>query len=238
MIGFLGSTTGHSPAEIERRERVSNNLIDSTVRYLSPETGPSSVESRVEDAYAATEILDLVAAHEDEVDAFLVGCFGEPGLEAARELTSKPVVGSASASFHLAAQLADTVSCVTILDAVVPIVHERVREAGLADVVTDVRIIDAAVHDIDHEGEGLVEDMVEAGRTAVSEGGAGAIVPGCMSLSFMRASDEVAERVGVPVVDPVVAGLETAQLFATHGLTASPVSYPPPEPAKIAHLVE
>ncbi|MCU4751457.1 aspartate/glutamate racemase family protein [Halobacteria archaeon AArc-curdl1] len=237
QIAYLGSTTGHDEAEHERRAAISNDLVDATVTHLAPETGPISVESQVETAFAATEICKLVAAHEHEVDAFLVGCFGEPGLEAARELTDKPVVGSASAAFHVAAQLADRVSCVTVLDAVVPLVRERVRACGLHDVVTDVRVVDAPIEEIGHD-DSLVDDMVDAGRRAVEEAGAEALVPGCMSLSYMRANEEVAERVGVPVVDPVAAGLETAELLATQGFSSSAVTYQSPNREKIAHLLE
>ncbi len=236
-VAYLGSTTGHSAEEHERRESISNELIADDVTHLSPKTGPLSVESRVETAFSAAEVLKLIATHESEFDGFLIGCFGEPGLEAARELTDKPVVGSASASFHLAEQLADKVACVTVLDAVVPLVRERVRECGLEDVVTDVRVVDAPIHEIGHEKGDLVDDMVVAGRGAV-ENGAEALVPGCMSLSYMRANEEVAERVGVPVIDPVAAGLETTALLARHGFSSSAITYPEPNREKVAHLLE
>lgn len=237
-IAYLGSTTGHSEDEHTRRELISNDLIVDDVTHLSPVTGPTSVESRVETAFSATEVLKLISEHEANFDGFLIGCFGEPGLEAARELTDKPVVGSASASFHLAAQLADRVACVTVLDAVVPLVRDRVRECGLEDVVTDVRVVDAAVHKIGHDEGDLVDDMVAAGHEAVEDGGAEALVPGCMSLSYMRANDDVAERVGVPVVDPVAAGLETTALLARHGFASSSITYPKPNREKIAHFLE
>lgn len=227
-IAYVGSTVGHDGDERARRERISNDLVDAEVTHLSPSFGPQSVESGVEAAFGATAVLELVRGHRGEFDGFFVGCFGEPGLEAARELTDTPVVGSASASFHVAAQLADRVSCITILPAAIPLIRRRIEAAGLADTVVDVRSIDTPIHDIDHGDGTLIDTMVAAGDRAVDRANIEAIVPGCMTLSYMRANAEIADRVGVPVVDPVAVGLETTMLLAKHGLTQSQVAYPTP----------
>lgn len=228
QIAYVGSTVGHSQTEIERRESIANSLVDPDITYLTPNVGPESVESRVEAALSARVIAQQVDERAAEFDGFLIGCFGEPGLEAARELIDKPVIGSASAAFHIAAQLGETVSCITVLDSVVPLIRDRILATGLEDVVTDVRAIDVPIHTIDHDSNTLVDSMVTAGENAVNEREIDAIVPGCMSLSFARATDSVAERIGVPVVDPVATGLETTCLAATHGLTGSKHAYPAP----------
>lgn len=235
-LAYLVSSRGHPPAEIERREAIANDVVEADVSMVPVETGPQSVESTVEEAWAGANLLRSLARHESAYDGFFVGCFGEPALRGLRELTDKPVVGSASASFHTAAQLADRFSCLTILDETAPMVRRQVHEMGLEDRFASVRVVDAPVLDIDHESSALVERMRTVGRAAVEEDDAEALVPGCMSLAFSRIHEDVADDLGVPFLDPLTIGLETAQSWVRHGLAASPRTYPEPDREKLAGL--
>lgn len=237
-IAYLLSSVGHPDAEIERRERVANDLVPNgdTVRLIPPADAPLSIESTVEEQWAAAALLRSVEAQEDAFDAFFVGCFGEPGLAAVREMTTKPVVGSATATFHTAAQVADRFSVLTILDSTEPMVHRQIDEAHLADRLASVRVVEAPVLDIDHSSESLVQDMITTGQQAVAEDGAEAVIPGCMSLSFMQVHDEIAAELGVPFLDPVRIGLGTASMWAHWGVAQSPATYPGADRAKLEGL--
>ena len=59
---------------------------------LSPSFGSASIECVAEIAIAAHGVLETIAAHPD-YDAAVIAAFGEPGLEAAREIASMPVFG-------------------------------------------------------------------------------------------------------------------------------------------------
>jgi allantoin racemase len=239
-IAYLLSSVGQPDEEIERRERVANELVPGgdTVRLVKPGNAPLSVESTVEEQWAATALLRSLEAHEDEFDAFLVGCFGEPGLAAVREATDKPVVGSATATFHTAAQVADRFTVLTILDETEPMVHRQIDEDHQRGRLASVRVVEAPVLEIDHSSDALVEDMIAAGRAAVEADGAEALVPGCMSLSFMQVHDEIADALGVPFIDPVRIGLGTAGMWARWGIAQSPVAYPPPDRSKLTALFD
>lgn len=225
-IGFLGATTGKDDAEIRRRERVANEMIDGDVTYLSVESGPLSVESGLEEAWAGTELIPLVDRHREDFDAFVIGCFGEPGLRALRELTEKPVLTTAEPTLHTAAQVATRFSVLTILEATEPMAREQVHDHHLSSKLASVRVVDAPVLSVDHESESLVDRMRETGRVAVEEDGAEALIPGCASLSFMQAHGDLTEALGVPFLDPVRIGLATAELWAKHGITHSRAAYP------------
>lgn len=238
-IAYLLSSVGHPDEEIERRERVANELVPegNTVRLVKPRDAPRSVESTVEEQWAAAELLRTVEAHEDEFDAFFVGCFGEPGLDALRELTDKPVVGSATATFHTAAQVSEQFSVLTILDSTEPMVHRQIHDDHLRDRLASVRVVEAPVLEIDHSSNALVEDMITTGQAAVEEDGAGALVPGCMSLSFMQVHDEIADELGVPFLDPVRIGLGTAAMWVQWGISQSPATYPKPDRTSLGGLL-
>lgn len=237
-VGYLVSSRGHGEDELAHREKIANNLVTADVNMIPVDKGygPQSVESTVEEEWAAVGLLRLIEHHEDEFDAFFVGCFGEPGLEAARELTDTPVVGSASATFHTAAQVADRFSCLTILDATAPMARRQVHDMGLADRLASVRVVEAPVLDIDHDSEKLAEQMLAVGRAAVDEDGAEALVPGCMSLAFARIHEQIAADLSVPFLDPVTIGLETAALWARQGIMQSQAAYPAPNRDKLAAL--
>src|SRR3954451_8964849 len=71
---------------------------------VQPTMGPASIESHYEEALAVPGLLEQVAlGAADGVDAYVVACFGDPGLDAARELAHGPVVGIAEAAMHAAA---------------------------------------------------------------------------------------------------------------------------------------
>jgi allantoin racemase len=236
-VAYLGATTGKDDREIERRERIANELVNANVTYLSVEAGPLSVESGVEEVWAAAELLPLVDRHRDDFDAFVVGCFAEPGVRPLRELTEKPVLATAAPTLHTAAQLGTRFSLLTILDATVPTAREQVHEHHLSDRLASIRVVDAPVLDVDHDSESLVDRMRETGRLAVEEDGAEVLVPGCASLSFVQAHDRLTESLGVPFLDPVRIALATAELWARHGVSHSPLAYPPAPREKLDGLL-
>ncbi len=235
-IAYLVPGVGLDAEEVQRRERIANDLVPANVSVVEAGTGPLSIESAVEDEWSAVGLLQLLEKREDDFDAFVIGCFGDPGFRGLRELTKKPIVGPANASFHTASQLSERFSVITILETTMPLTRHLVHEYGFGEQLASVPIVEAPVLEIDHSSDALVDDMVAAGLEAVEKDGAEALVPGCMSLSFMQVHDEIADRVGVPFVDPVTVSLETASTWARHGMTHSDVTYPRANREKLGKL--
>src|SRR4051794_7753979 len=79
--------------------------------------GPASIESHYDEALSVPGILAAVAEGErDGVDGYVIACFGDPGLDAAREVAAGPVVGIAEAAMHAATLVGRGFSVVTTLD--------------------------------------------------------------------------------------------------------------------------
>jgi hypothetical protein len=77
------------------------------IRAVHPSFGPLSIESHYDEAFAAAGVAEQVRlATDPRPDAVVIACFGDPGLEAAREATDAPVIGIAEAAFHAASMLA------------------------------------------------------------------------------------------------------------------------------------
>ena len=78
---------------------------DTEITAVSPDRGPVSIECWHDEVFAATGVVEEV--HKGETleggyDAYITACYGDPGLNPAREVTDKPVIGIAEASMHLA----------------------------------------------------------------------------------------------------------------------------------------
>ena len=106
-------------------------LADSCeVTAVNPERGPTSIESEADAVVAAAEVAALVRslpAH----DGYLIACFGDPGLDAARELTAAPVVGIGEAAYTAATLVGKRFGVVTTLPRSIPALEEAIEARGL-----------------------------------------------------------------------------------------------------------
>jgi allantoin racemase len=66
------------------------------------------------------------------------------------------------------------------------------------------------------------------GRTAVREDRADTLVLGCMSMGFLGIAEELGKRLEIPVVNPVLAAVKTAEMVVAMGLGHSKAAYPMP----------
>ena len=88
--------------------------------------------------------------------------------------------------------------------------------------------------DLARQTPGALEKAAVAARAAVEEDGADVVVLGCMSMAFLPCiCEDLSERAGVPIVNPVVAALKTAEMVAGMGLAQSKAAYPVPKPQQM-----
>jgi allantoin racemase len=187
------------------------------VEAVQPTMGPASIESHYEEALAVPGLLEQIALGEqDGVDAYVVACFGDPGVDAARELASGPVIGIAEAGFHAAAMLGRRFGVVTTLARTTGRAHELAERHGFASLLTEVRACEVAVLDLDDPASGARDLVIEECRAVVARG-ADAVVLGCAGMADFCA--EVSRAVGAPVVDGVAAATVLAESLVRLGLS-------------------
>ena len=79
---------------------------DTEIVGVTSEFGPPSIESHYDEAMSVPGLLDAVKRGEAHgVDGYVIACFGDPGLDAAREVARGPVIGIAEAAMHTASHL-------------------------------------------------------------------------------------------------------------------------------------
>jgi allantoin racemase len=183
------------------------------------------IEGEVGHVAAAAAVLDLVRGRPD-LDAYLIGCYDDPALHAARELTSAPVVGIGEAALMSATLVARRFAVVTTLRRGVAAIEDGVRAQGLVHRCAGVVALERAV---DEQRAADAEDaIVEAGRRALADLGAHAIVLACGAMA--ASADAVAARLAAPVCDGVAFGALLAHALWRTGLGPSPVgayAFPP-----------
>ena len=187
-----------------------------------PAAGAPSIEDHCDEAVAVIGILEEVRKGEQNaVDGYVIACFGDPGVRAARELARGPVVGMSEAAMHAATFIADGFSIVT-LPSRTRIHAERVlREAGLAQHCRSIRAIDVPVLQFEDADEQLVSMLTEECRRAVVEDRAETIVLGCAGLADLV--PPLVDALGVPVIEGVAAAVKIVEGLLALGLGTSKI---------------
>ncbi len=216
--------TGAIAAAAHRHARPGTEIDAVTAPWGTP-----SIESHAEEAVAAAATLEVVGARAREYDGVVVACFGDPGLEAARELSPVPVVGIAEAAMLFALPLAHRFAVVAALDRARPLMLDVVRRHGLQARCASVRTTGLSVLDIERDPTTAERAIVAAGRRAIDEDGAEAICLGCAGMGPL--DERVGAQLGVPVIDGVAAAVKLLEGLVDYGRATSRVAaFRPPEP--------
>ena len=194
------------------------------------ENGPASVESAIDEVLAAPGVVDAaLTAQADGVDAVIVDCMLDPGLDATREAVDILVIGCGEAGLKAAAEFGKF-SIVTVLDRQARAFRELAARHGLADRLVSVRGIGVNVLDLESDRFGSVEATIRECRRAVQDDGACAIVFGCTGM--LGFADAVTEALGdsiYSVIDPLPHAVRLAHSAVAAGEKTDKSLYPRPE---------
>ncbi len=199
------------------------------VEAVNPTMGPASIESHYDEALAVPGLLTEVRRGVTEgVDGFVVACFGDPGLDAARESADgRPVVGIAQAAMHMASLVGRTFGVVTTLERTVGTAWDLVRRYGFERSCLEIVACEIPVLDLDEDDPGPV---LEASADLVARRGVDALVLGCAGMAAM--ARVISAKVGVPVVDGVAAATTLVEAMVRCGVGGATTGEYAPPPAK------
>ncbi len=187
---------------------------------VSPTFGPASIESYYDEMLCAPGVIDEVMKGDaDGFDAYIIACYGDPGLHAAREATHKPVLGIAEASLYTASMLAARFSVVTVIPRIKTMLEEMVANYGFSHKVANIRTTPLYVLDIEANPPAALETLRGEARKAMAEDDAEAILLGC--AGFAEFANELEQELGIPVLDGVVCAVKLAEAMVELGKTTS-----------------
>jgi allantoin racemase len=231
-IKIINPNTTESMTAKIRAAAVAAAAPGTQVIACNPTRGPVSIESHYDEAVSAIGVLDEIHRGEAEgCDGYVIACFGDPGLLAARELARGPVVGIAEAAMHVASLVATGFSIVTTLQRSCIMAAHLAQVYGMSEFCRKIRAVDLTVLDLEDPGSQSTARITQECARAVEQDGCGAIVLGCAGMADL--AGRISRQLGVPVVEGVSAGVKLIETLVGLGLRTSKhgdLDFPPAKP--------
>lgn len=217
-------SSGRSGAEeLVRRRTILEAWTDgaASIEIGELENGATSIESFADEALSITPTLVKVRqVLETGPSAIIMGCFADTMLEAAREISSRPVIGPGEASMHYAAMLSDRFTIITTVPTVVPLIRRSVRQYKMESHLASILPVGVPVARVAGSGQGSRRRLVEYGRRAIEQDGAQSLIIGCLSMCFEAGLiDEIQSELEVPVLNPARIAVDFAISLCRQNLT-------------------
>ncbi|MFE3837590.1 aspartate/glutamate racemase family protein [Pseudogemmobacter sonorensis] len=168
--------------------------------------GPATIITDLDVHSAGTQVAALAASLVAPA-AVIIACFSDPGLAATRQQMSCPVIGVQEAAMLAAMAVAPRFGIIALSATPIPRHTRKMQQMGILDrLALEVGLSGASAHDVGHR-EDLYPEILAAGQ-CITAAGAGAVVLGCAGFGPRRL--RLQRDLGVPVIDPVLAGAAIA----------------------------
>ncbi len=217
----------------EATERVAREYAaDGTeIMCVHPENVPQIITGQYDEALAVPGLLEEVGKAEDEgFDGILISCFGDPGLQPARELTHIPVVGTCESCMLIGAALAQRFSVITVPATFVCLAEDLAKLIGVHEKLASIRHLGVEAYTLGTEK--LIDRIYEESVRAIEQDRAHALALGCTCMLDLAipVRKKLIERKGydVPVIDPIGAPLKFLESLIDLGLSQSKLTYMTP----------
>lgn len=182
------------------RERTGHDIVCDDI----PEA-PIGIESNDDVAFVAPLVVDIVA--KGEADAYVIACFSDPGVEAARKITDRPVIGIAEAAYYAALQQGPRFGVISLGPSSVARHAAHIERLGLSGRLAGDRAVEMSVAEAG-DAHGARAPVQRVASTLRDEDGAGVVILGCAGMGAQR--PELQNALGIAVIDPVQAAVSAA----------------------------
>ena len=194
--------------------------VGTEIIAVNPADGPVSIEGYYDEAFSVPGLLAEIRKGEaDHIDAHIIACFDDTGLEAARSLATAPVIGIGEAAFHFASMLGHKFSVVTTLSRSIAAIETNLMKYGLISRCARVRASEIPVLELENPASNASAQISAEIERAKAEDHAEVIVLGCAGMADLAA--RLTAKHDIPVVDGVAAAVKLAEGLATLGLKTS-----------------
>jgi allantoin racemase len=168
------------------------------------EAGPPAVYTW-RDWHAVVEPL-CRRIEQDRADVYVIACASDPGIEAARAATDRPVLGVFRSAVATAAALAERFGVLAIVDASKARHRAALRAMGLEGRLAAELALNVTMETL-LRPEAARARLIAAARELASVG-AETVILGCTGMAHHRAAVE--DAVGLPVIEPCQAAAALA----------------------------
>ncbi len=223
-ICVINPNTTSSMTELMAEVARSAAAPDTEIVAVTSSMGPASIESHYDEALSVPGLLSAIMADRASTrrsDAYLIACFGDPGLDAAREVACAPVLGIAQAAMHLAVLSGGGFSVVTTLSRTVSRAEELTHRYGVAGLCRGVHACDIPVLELESNPD-TEAILIDACARALAGDGSESVVLGCGGMADLAA--RISAKIGAPVIDGVAAGVRLLEALVPIGGFPGPAS--------------
>lgn len=227
-ILIINPDYGMTQEEMSLRCRILEEYTapDTQLAMVCPQSSGVELNSALDVVLAAPEIVQLAADGQNAgFDAVVLYCFSDPVIDACREALRIPVIGGAQASCLAALNVCRSFGVILADEARLPEKKLFLRTLG----VSPERIGQIAAVNLNGispwaDRETTFKKLLACGQKMMRETHTEAIILGC--LSFLGLAEPLSRVLGIPVIDPAVAAVTTAESIVRQRLFTSKVSYP------------
>jgi allantoin racemase len=170
------------------------------------------IVTRADWLVAGPAILASLSARRGSYDAAVIAVFGDPGLDAAKELLPVPVLGISEAAFHAASMLGRRFGIVSFSAALRPMFEDCLAHHGLAARCAGFRMGPPDASYPEGFGEREREALLGLVRESVERDGAEAVILAGGPLAGL--APVLQPEVAVPLVDGTAAAVRMAAALA------------------------
>ncbi len=209
-IGALGQ----EQAICDLLKSIKNPNTEAEVVSLNAYPKLTNLEFLTYESLMSTDILRLVRQNSlAGVDAMVIGCFFDPILDAAREISGETiVVGPCESSVQLATNLCNRFSIIVGQQKWAEHLGQLVHRYGHSQSLASIRSIDIPVDQLQADYLYTKNQILAVGRRAIEQDRAEALILGCTCTYGLFS--EIQLELGVPVIDPVYASFKAAEYLA------------------------
>ena len=215
-ILLINPNISENVTELIRLEAVRGSLPGTEIVTETAEFGVAYIETRAEAVIGAHAVLQIAAVHAGEVDAVIVAAYGDPGVNALKEMLDVPVVGLTEATIAEAHLYGGRFSLVGISQRIGIWYEEVIQAYGLRDRMASYRGLDSAFSNVGLVQQERRELLLRLCLECVEKDGADSIILSGAPLAGL--AREISDQVPVPLIDGVGSAMRAAQSLATVGL--------------------
>lgn len=201
MIGLIRVLTIEDPEVLNRHGVLLEERYGFRVVSRSIPDQPHGIYDDETERVATPKIVELARRFEEEgAEAVFISCAADPALEESRRAVKIPVVGAGSAGAATALALGGRIGILSITDEV-----PRAMARVLGDRVVALERPEGVTNTTHLMQPGGVERSLASARKLV-ERGADTLLFACTGFVTIGMAPIIRKELGIPAVDPVLAG--------------------------------
>lgn len=187
------------------------------IEIVSLKNGPEEITSYESQIEICPEILGILRSR--EYDAAIINCFANPCIDAAKEISDKPVVGPGEAAMSLSLLLGGQISIISPVKKASPQFLINARKMGVESRISVIKSADIPVDALNDDLEATRKAIMDRSMESITQDHSDVVILGCTGMAYV--ADSVKKELPVPMIEPAEAALKVAEQMVNMGVKQS-----------------